>query len=241
MRLARMAVATLTAISLISVPAAAHATTDAPGHNPSPTLTKVERSATPTTRIVGGDVANRGTTPWYLLLYPYNNGNYYQCGGTAIGQRWILTAAHCVQGQSSNEIAQSEAYVNPATSDPEYSDNISWESVTTHPGYNWATDENDFALIRTTKSMNTTTLGYNADPATPVLDTALTVFGFGTLWSEGPSSTKLRVGFVSDLAGPSGECGQYGNGYDPSRCSVLVSWGVALTRAKATPVVRSQP
>jgi len=178
-------------------------------------VVKVERSGLPTTRIVGGQPANRGTTPWYVLLFPYDNGGYSMCGGTAIGQRWILTAAHCVNGQSGGEIATSEAYVNPATSNPSSAGNIDWESVTIHPAYNDNTSKYDFALIRTKRTIGTTTLGYNSDTNAPSFNAALKVYGFGTLSSGGNASTFLRTAPINDLAGAAGACGDYGYGYDP--------------------------
>ncbi|XP_065283434.1 serine protease 33-like [Dermacentor albipictus] len=45
-------------------------------------------------RIVGGRDAYDGEFPWIVSLRI--NGQH-ECGGTIIGKRWILTAAHCLQ------------------------------------------------------------------------------------------------------------------------------------------------
>ena len=53
------------------------------------------------TRIVGGEEAPIGAYPWLALLgYSRDNGATieWRCGGSLIGEQYILTAAHCVVG-----------------------------------------------------------------------------------------------------------------------------------------------
>ncbi|XP_054167386.1 brain-specific serine protease 4-like [Oppia nitens] len=51
-----------------------------------------------TSKVVGGNHSYDGEFPWTVSIR--RNGNHH-CGGVIIGQRWILTAAHCVQSQLS--------------------------------------------------------------------------------------------------------------------------------------------
>ena len=48
-------------------------------------------------RIVGGVETEEHEYPWQIGLVGGSNGNIY-CGGSIISSKWILTAAHCVDG-----------------------------------------------------------------------------------------------------------------------------------------------
>lgn len=53
------------------------------------------------TRIIGGETTEIGEFPWIVLLrYRNRNGTDagFQCGGTLINNRYVLTAAHCLRG-----------------------------------------------------------------------------------------------------------------------------------------------
>merc|ERR1712226_860996 len=66
--------------------------------------------------IVGGQDATRGQWPWQVSLR--NAANRHFCGGVIINSNWVLTAAHCVDGNSAGGLrVVVAAACKPATSD----------------------------------------------------------------------------------------------------------------------------
>ncbi|CAG5110821.1 Oidioi.mRNA.OKI2018_I69.chr2.g5179.t1.cds [Oikopleura dioica] len=53
-------------------------------------------------RIVGGQVALKNSWPWTVYIKISNQKKSDYCGGTLIGNQWVLTAAHCIPKFSVN-------------------------------------------------------------------------------------------------------------------------------------------
>ena len=56
-------------------------------------------------RVVGGAVAGASEFPWMVALII---GSKNLCGGSIIADRWILTAAHCVEGKQPYQVRKKE-------------------------------------------------------------------------------------------------------------------------------------
>lgn len=59
-------------------------------------------------RIIDGSPASVGQFPWQVAVsYRTILGSYF-CGGSLIGEEWVLTAAHCVTGYDKRTIQSSD-------------------------------------------------------------------------------------------------------------------------------------
>ncbi|XP_028430206.1 ST14 transmembrane serine protease matriptase a isoform X2 [Perca flavescens] len=103
-----------------------------------------------TSRIVGGQDADAGEFPWQVSLHV--KGSSHVCGATIISQRWLVTAAHCVQDDAKTRYSQPgtwEVYLglhNQQTiGNAVVKRNL--KQIIPHPNYNKFTFDNDIALM----------------------------------------------------------------------------------------------
>merc|ERR1719378_2017517 len=97
--------------------------------------------------IVGGSNAQRGSLPWQVSIQTW----YHFCGGTIIGKRWILTAAHCfTRGSNGVKIVAGDHNIR-------YNDGseqvIQVERHFTHPQYGGYTQNNDITLLKLSQDL----------------------------------------------------------------------------------------
>ncbi|KAF4524044.1 hypothetical protein B566_EDAN018120 [Ephemera danica] len=96
-------------------------------------------------KIVGGHATKVNQYPWMAML-SYDNRFY--CGGTLINTRFVLTAAHCVDGFTARriQIRLLEHDRNSASETRVITRGV--RTATVHPRYNQNTFNNDIALLR---------------------------------------------------------------------------------------------
>ncbi|KAJ8368183.1 hypothetical protein SKAU_G00082110 [Synaphobranchus kaupii] len=144
-------------------------------------------------RIVGGQLERQGGSPWQVLIRRKNG--YGFCGGTLIGPRWVLSAAHCFQ--------ETPDHVTIGDYDKMLRDldeqKIQVEAVMVHPHFHSYTFDSDIALLRLAEPVRQ---GPYATPACLPNDhlarilskegTVGTVTGWGATQYMGRSSRFLR-------------------------------------------------
>ncbi|XP_041651915.1 ST14 transmembrane serine protease matriptase a [Cheilinus undulatus] len=110
-----------------------------------------------TSRIVGGQDAEDGEFPWQVSLHVRNFGHV--CGASIISQRWLVTAAHCVQDDGKRRYSQPgtwEAYLGLHNQRAIGNTVVrrSLKRIISHPNYNAYTFDNDIALMELDSPIN---------------------------------------------------------------------------------------
>jgi trypsin len=142
--------------------------------------------------IVGGTEATRGEFPFMISLQRTSSSRPF-CGGSLIGERWVLTAAHCVRGSSGQGVRVRIGHHNVRDTDGVESHAI--ERVIVHPQYNGGTIDWDFALLKlATPSRFAPVALQDREIEIPEEASAAplsTVIGFGATSEGGPQSDVL--------------------------------------------------
>ncbi|XP_067594475.1 mannan-binding lectin serine protease 1 isoform X2 [Pseudorca crassidens] len=114
-------------------------------------------------RIFSGRPAQKGTTPWIAMLSHLNGQPF--CGGSLLGSKWIVTAAHCLHQSLDSEDATLHGLdlLSPSAfkiimgkhwryRSDENEQSLNVKQIFLHPLYNPNTFENDVALVELSKN-----------------------------------------------------------------------------------------
>jgi secreted trypsin-like serine protease len=141
--------------------------------------------------IVGGSLANPGEYPAQGALFistDANPTNYESlCGGTLLGQRHFLTAAHCVDGEPPTDLL---VYMGDVDREGTGGLDLFVSGVDMHPGWIPSTVQNDLAML---------TLS-NMAPFQPL---RVIRPHEGTLWAPGTQTTIIGWGSTQQGGGGS--------------------------------------
>uniref|UniRef100_A0A3Q2D4R7 Peptidase S1 domain-containing protein n=1 Tax=Cyprinodon variegatus TaxID=28743 RepID=A0A3Q2D4R7_CYPVA len=103
-------------------------------------------------RIIGGQASRKGEWPWQVSLHARGQG--HTCGASVLNDRWLLTAAHCVQNEYA-EANQWEAFlglhVQGQTNEWTVTRRI--KRIIPHEDYNTFNFDNDIALMELDSSV----------------------------------------------------------------------------------------
>ena len=100
-------------------------------------------------QIVGGRPVKPGEMPFMAAIAHRQTSNYF-CGGTAIGSRWILTAAHCLVGPDGGAIEPGALMVTVGAlklSEAEPGQDFLVTKVMLHEKYDPESQAHDIALL----------------------------------------------------------------------------------------------
>jgi hypothetical protein len=122
----------------------------APGDHLFPFFTGIR---TKDLKITGGTDAAISGFPWQVFFRADN----FQCGGSIISNKWVVTAAHCTEYDDGSAIPASVMSVKVGATNPynlREGKTYSVSQVIVHEGYNNENLENDIALLRIKDSIN---------------------------------------------------------------------------------------
>ncbi|PNJ27658.1 coagulation factor XI [Pongo abelii] len=107
-------------------------------------------------RIVGGTASVRGEWPWQVTLHTTSPTQRHLCGGSIIGNQWILTAAHCFYGVESPKILRVYSGILNQSEIKEDTSFFGVQEIIIHDQYKMAESGYDIALLKLETTVNYT-------------------------------------------------------------------------------------
>jgi trypsin len=134
-------------------------------------------------RIVGGVDAEPGAWPWMASIHYVGDSNYngHFCGGTLIHPQWIVTAAHCAEGEKAADLEVLVGAYDLKTTDEAIVMGV--KAIYIHPDWNHRTYDSDIALLKLKKPV-LLRAAYFTESLPEVKDIA-TVIGWGLRKEDG--------------------------------------------------------
>ncbi|KUN04664.1 serine protease [Streptomyces yokosukanensis] len=174
--------------------------------------------------IVGGTTTTTAEYPFVVQITDAS-GNQF-CGGTLVAAKKVVTAAHCMAGESSGNVRVVGGRTFLNGSDGTVS---KVSKIWVNPDYTDATNGNDVAVLTLSTAMPYTPASYVSSSQTGVYTAGTTarILGWGTTSENGSSSNQLRTATVPVVADTSCKT-SYGSDFVQSDmvCAGLTTGGV---------------
>lgn len=167
-------------------------------------------------RIVGGTEVDMNEYPWQAALVSRRSSQVF-CGGTLINNRYVLTAAHCINNIKAHHTEVLLGNHLQKKQDPtEIRVNV--KRIIKHPYYNEKNMDRDLALVELASDLDLAALAPEIRPAclpeTPdnkYIDVPAVVSGWGTTSTGSKQTNDLREAVLQTMTNE--ECNtMYGNG-----------------------------
>ncbi|XP_058054720.1 chymotrypsin-1-like [Anopheles bellator] len=168
----------------------------------------VEASPIDNRKIVNGTDASIEDYPFVVSIRGASGG--HSCGGSILNDRWILTAAHCVDWTTplQQTVQVGRTTISSAVDDSVYA----IEDVVIHPGYNPSDSYvDDIALVKLRKPLEFSERvqpvrvpGNRFYEVDPLETNPVTLIGWGRNASDGPVQTTLQQ--VDYFVVPNDQC-----------------------------------
>jgi secreted trypsin-like serine protease len=191
-------------LCLISIATIASGQTNNAGRGSKPLRGVIEayREDQGTPKVVGGGVVTSiAAHPWQVSLQAAavpTAADAHFCGGSIIGARWVLTAAHCVDNGTSREQVQ---VLSGTASLEKGGARRPVADIKVHTKWNPDNVDFDIALVQVTKTFDARSIIAPATGETLAVDQSVVVTGWGALaWRDMTRVLTLRevtVPFVS--------------------------------------------